>query len=131
MVIVIFPYYLQCVETVDLHCAICCRIQDQLFCAVYRSRSYILSFSCENCIKLVITPFNSNSECGIYIYIYIYIHKKTCRLVVKLTKYYTFFYRTVRLGNVNFPFTNKCTILFFGPCIFNNEDKNKPTKFTN
>jgi len=23
------------------------------------------------------------------------------------------------------------TILFFGPCIFNNEDKNKPTKCTN
>ena len=22
-------------------------------------------------------------------------------------------------------------ILFFGPCIFNNEDKNKPTKCTN
>jgi len=38
MVTVIFPYYLHCVETVDLHCAICCRIQDQLFCVLYRSR---------------------------------------------------------------------------------------------
>jgi len=24
-----------------------------------------------------------------------------------------------------------CFILFFGPCIFNNDDKNKPTKCTN
>jgi len=25
----------------------------------------------------------------------------------------------------------RTSILFFGPCIFNNEDKNKPTKCTN
>lgn len=107
MLTVIFPYYLHCVETGFILRHL---LQDSgpLFCVVYRSRSYILSFSCESCIKLVITAFSSNSECREK-NIYIYIHtRKTCRCLVKLTKYYT-----SSIFNVQHEMLRKCFLQLF------------------
>jgi len=36
----------------------------------------------------------------------------------------------VKLGHPHWGDELRLRVLFFGPCIFNNEDKNKPTKCT-